>query len=281
MAAEPARDARPFLTVPPPPAELGAAAWEALRALPRVAAKQQKSDKAPRPTMTSSGIAAAGTVLASALVLLTTLLMLWRSPVAAGVRRPSLLLRASFPLLGAGLALCLFSVSDALLGVLGATAYVWPFLVALGWVGLGAGRLVVDAVPMPKVRRTTQLVVMAGAVILVGERWLLDRFGPELSGSTALAAPTSLGVLLLTGACLGLPLAAGLRLIAQAAPALVPSCWGAHLGGWAAGSGLAMLLAPYQGLPRLASLGIVLYVLGGVLLSIRLRATGRAATTTT
>jgi hypothetical protein len=74
-----------------------------------------------------------------------------------------------------------------------------------------------------------------------------------------------------SGALLGAPLAIGLRLVAAWDPAPVAWCWGAHLGGWAIGGGVAALLVYYVGVGKLWPLGLVAFAGGAVLLALGAR----------
>ncbi len=274
-------DDMPFVIAPTGDTALRPAAVAALRAL----LPQQKSDpdeetessgaeELPAPAMTPAGIAAGALLVSLGLVLLGLLTPPPRT--REGERgEPARLpptLRWSFPWLGVALALCMFSLGDQLMRVLGDAGYGWALVIPLGLVGVASGRLWVDTIARDRLRGA--LTAMLGAALL----WLVVMsflFGPIAGlddASTAVQLTVSMVVLVISGWLLGGPLALGLRLVGAWDPAPVAWCWGAHLGGWALGGGLAALLVYYVGIAKLWPLGLVAFASGAVLLSLGARA---------
>jgi hypothetical protein len=84
----------------------------------------------------------------------------------ATAQRAPFALLAAFPLFGAALALCLFTLGDALLRAAGNAAHGWLLVVPLGIAGAGSGRLWADALPADEraARRRLHLALAAGVV---------------------------------------------------------------------------------------------------------------------
>ena len=222
-----------------------------------------------KPQMTPSGIAAAGAAVVLLLLLLSALVPPPRSRGAEGAVAAPMpgALRWAFMPLGAGLALCMFSLGDQLLRVSGDAAYGWGLVIPLGLVGLAGGRLMIDVVRIDGLRRLIT-VALIGAVLWMA---MLHLASGTIAGLAGTHPTLRLGIvmllLLLTGGWLGVPLAAGLRLVGAWDPAPVSWCWGTHLLGWAAGGAIAALLVYYVGVSKLFVLGFVAFAAGATLLS--------------
>lgn len=286
-AGQPASDDRPYLTAAPTLDELKGQTWASLRALrpelangatKKKAKKGQEAEPAepPPPKMTVIGTATAGAIVALLLLLIGLVVP---PPRSGSVRGPSLSLRLAFPLFGVALATGLFALSDQLLRVVGDAAYAWTLVIPLGLVGMGAGRLWADTITTVRLRRA------AGLGLAVGLGWLILIGGSHATvqgmgiAGEAPRLTLTMFLLFITGAVLGWPLAAGLRLVAAVDRAPVTWCWGAHFGGWALGGALAALLVPYLGVTGLYIVAFGSFGLGalGMMLGSRPRAVGTSA----
>jgi hypothetical protein len=264
-------DDRPFLVAPPPPSGLDAAVVATARALVPTASSEPapKDAAADKPSgVGPAGLAGLGVLVSLAAVLLGAL-------VPAVRRRdpkvPPSSLRASFVFLGAALALCMFALGDRLLRVAGDATFAWSFIVPVGLVGIGSGRLWVDTLHAVRARRT---VMMALAIALV---WLLmlHVVSGRLEGLATRPEAVRFGLsgvlLVISGFLLGFPVAAGLRFVGEWERASVSPSWGMHHAGWALGGAAAALLVHYVGVARLWPLGVAVFAVGAVLMTIGAR----------
>jgi hypothetical protein len=284
--ARAASDDQPFVVPAPPFAQLQPLALQAIMGL-RIGPPERPSDAPPRraPAIGEEsdddagadgpanrphavGIASAGAALVVLLGLLCVAVPPARTREASRAVALPPTLRWGFPLFGAALALCMFSLSDLLLQVSGDGAFGWALIIPLGLTGVGAGRLWVDSLSRARLRSATLLALAAGL------GWIaLMHFGRG-SAAWLTMAPLSLklavmaALLLLSGGLLGVPFAAGVRMVGDWDRAPVSWCWGAHAAGWAVGSALAALLVHYVGVAKLWPLGLACFAVGAVLLAL-------------
>lgn len=284
-AAMPAYDNRPFLESAPSPSVLGAEAMSALSALrpmphlpptPRKGVEPKHTYVAP-PSLI--GLSAAAAVVAILLLILAL-------AVPGGRQGAPWSLRLSFPCFGAALAISMFALVDALVGMMGTGLAAWSLVIPLGLAGVGSGRLCADTLAADPVRLRKGLQVGLG----VGALWLLLMLAtvPALASfeeaSSITQALITMALAVITGGLLGFPFALGLRLLAAGDRAWVSWAWGTHLAGWGAGGAMALVLVQYLGVRNLWLVGLADFMLGGVLMmvaAVRARASVRDGNRTT
>jgi len=290
-----ATDERPFLEAVPPVRRLGALAWAALAAW----TSRDGAAGGPGPSLPSHVVPAASgrrasrganalgaerrsrdpslanhpqvatlamtAVLVAALSLLTLFLALGRALLGArrsqvSARLPVLLCLAA-ACYGAALAYSQLALVDLCTVVLGHSGFAWLVGIPVGLAGVAGGRLLIDAVPAPTLRRVTSAVTAAVVVAVIGV-YALGSMGPTLWAlGSVWRWGLMIGVLASAGLLLGAPLAATLRLASRGQPSFVSLGWGAHAAGWALGGAAAQLAARYAGVRQGLLVAAVLTVL--------------------
>lgn len=205
------------------------------------------------------GIALLQLALLAVLLLVAPLLPRGRAALrAAGAWRAC----AYFAALGLGFMLVELGLMQRLVVFLGHPAHALTVVLAalLFFAGLGAlaaSRWSLATCASPG--RVAVLVAMAVLANLAEVRWLL----PELmSASFGWRVAAAVLVLAPTGLILGTAFPAGIRLLAQRAPELVPWAWAVNGFMSVVGSVLCALLALELGFTRVLLLGVAVYLLG-------------------
>lgn len=274
-------DDTPFFEPPMALRDLPKAALAAFRALgherrptPKVPPKAKGKDAAseappepePRRTMSMQGIEAA-----TALVAALALLVVMASPVPR--RRGARAVRAlygSLPLFGAALAIAMIALGERAIAMLGHEVAAVSIVVPVALVGIGGGRLCVDALSRHRLRVAGTLLGGCGVIAQLG----LFGLGDRLAGVGVLqtsAVVISGIVIVVAGVLLGAPLAAVLRLLAERQPPRVAWGWGAHQAGWALGAASVAVLVRHVGFARLLACSAILYAAAVVLMAIGAR----------
>ena len=277
-------DAKPFLAGPPEPGRLVGVGLEVLKSL-RVEskAKLRKLARTKRkppavepppvaPLAKRAGVAAVGVLFALALGLLALLLPVARTDKQ---RNPAATFRVAALLFGVAAALGMFSISELCLQVIGDRAYGWRLVLPMGLVGLGGGRLWVDALPKGRVRSYLIAVIAVAVPSLIGAHAALPMLAASAQGETA-ALLSVAAIALLAGWLLGAPLAAAMRLSGRHNPVAVASIWGVHLLGWALGGAFAAVGVYYFGAAKLLTLAAAALGFGALLFAASGRRTSKS-----
>jgi hypothetical protein len=258
----PATDRRPF-ALPPPP-RLAPALLALLGALDAPPSSKDVSDVAASPASASQpvAVAAAGVVLLGVLAMLMSI----PAPRAQGGRAPVPRL-LSFALAPFGLAagLCIFALIDRLLVASGNVTTAWALLIPTSLAGLGCGRLWADVSWGGRMRALAPRTMGAGLGWLL-LMWLAAVPAIEaMSGRSGWVVALTVPVLFLSSAAVGAPLALGLRVVAEHAPASVGPALALHHLGWGLGAVVATMSAHYLGLGFILPFGIAAYLSGALL----------------
>jgi spermidine synthase len=270
-AAQPAVEGRPFLRAPPAFSALRSELVGAIRGLQPMPEAEPKPKKGAEPEHvwvkppSPAGLSAAAALTCLGLLLVG--LVIPTGGAARGAGGAPVVLRLSLPGFGFALATCTVALVDGLVEMLGSGLSAWTLVIPAGLAGVGAGRLVADALDaQPRGLARAALFGGAGAAV-----WILIAYatlegltsgaGLGFYGQAAIAAVAS-G---LTGALLGLPLALALKMMNGFSRPPVAWGWAMHLAGWGLGGAVAALAVHYVGVPALWLIG-----LGGAVVGIGL-----------
>ena len=188
--------------------------------------------------------------------------------VTSGARTPRWLpTLAYFACLGAGFMLIEVSVLQRFVLLLGHPVYSLTVTLFSLLLGTGLGAAISRRLPVDGLVRNAALALVAIAVLAL--LWV-SFVGPVLAWAMPFARGVRIAVavaaLVPLGALLGIPMPAGLRLLATRSPQLLPWAWGLNGALSVVGATLAIFVAMNWGFSRTLQLAAGSYLLGLVAL---------------